>query len=118
MTVPLLDELFRQSHIADIDRHFGALAAEIDGRARPEVAVAAALASHSARSGHACLSLSEVAGRAWPEPAGEPLPAFEPWIEALAASPAVARAGAEERRPPRPRPAGPAVPRALLDRGA
>ena len=99
MTVPLLDELFRQSHIADIDRHFGALAAEIDGRARPEVAVAAALASHSARSGHACLSLSEVAGRAWPEPAGEPLPAFEPWIEALATSPAVARAGAEERRP-------------------
>ena len=101
MTVPLLDELFRQGWLADIDRHFGALAAELDGRAgaAPGVAVAAALASHSARSGHACLSLSEVAGRAWPEPGGEALPAFEPWIEALAASPVVGRPGSEERRP-------------------
>ena len=102
MTVPLLDALFvRQGCLADIDRHFGALAAELDGRAgaAPEVAVAAALASQAARAGHACLPLSEVAGRAWPEPAGEALPAFEPWIEALAASPVVARPGSEERRP-------------------
>ena len=102
MTVPLLDRLLRQGCIADIDRHFGALAAEIDGRdggAGPEVAAAAALASRWARAGHVCLPLSEVAGRGWPEPAGEPLPAFEPWIEALAASPAVARPGEVERRP-------------------
>ena len=101
MTVPLLDRFLRQGRIADIDRHFGALAAEIDGRDGPEaaVAVAAALASHWARAGHVCLPLSEVAGRGWPLPGGEPLPAFEPWIEALAASPAVARPGMEERRP-------------------
>ena len=99
MTVPLLDELLREGHIADIDRHFGALAADLDGRAGPEVAVAAALASHSARSGHTCLTLPDVAGRAWPESGAERLPPFEPWIEALAASPAVARPGATERRP-------------------
>ena len=99
MTVPLLDELLREGHIADIDRHFGALAADLDGRAGPEVALAAALASHSARSGNACLALREIAGRAWPEPGTAPLPAFEPWVEVLAASPVVAGPGMQERRP-------------------
>ena len=105
----VLNELHGQGHIADIDRHFGALAAEIDGRDGPEpeeVAVAAALASHWARAGHVCLALREVAGRNWPPDAGARaaagavrLPALDLWIETLAASPAVARPGGEERRP-------------------
>ena len=99
MTVPLLDELLRAGHIEDIDRHFGALAADLDGRDGPDMAVAAALASHSARSGHTCLSLRDVAGRGWPEPGNSTLPAFDPWVAALATSPAVARPGARERRP-------------------
>ena len=99
MTVARLDELCRQGHIADIDRHFGAMAADLDGRGGPEVPVAAALASAWSRGGHACLSLPEVAGRAWPEPGGAPLPDLDAWLEALAESPVVASAGAQERRP-------------------
>ena len=99
MTVPRLDSLLRAGHLADIDRHFGALAAELDGRGGAEVAVAAALASAWARSGHACVSLPEVAGRPWPDPDGAPLPDLDAWVEALAASPVVAGPGSEERRP-------------------
>ena len=100
MTVARLDELCRRGHIADIDRHFGAMAADLDGRGGPEVPVAAALASAWSRGGHACLSLPDVAGRAWPEPGDAPLPDLDAWLEALAASPVVAGArGAQERRP-------------------
>ena len=99
MTVARLDELCRQGHIADIDRHFGAMTADLDGRGGPEVSIAAALASASSRGGHACLSLPDVAGRAWPEPGDAPLPDLDAWLEALAASPVVAGAGAQERRP-------------------
>ena len=99
MTVSRLDELVHQGHIADVDRHFGAMAADLDGRGGPEVAVAAALASAWSRGGHVCLSLPEVAGRPWPEPGDAPLPDIDAWLEALAASPVVAGPGAEERRP-------------------
>ena len=99
MTVSWLDELCRQGHIADIDRHFGAMAADLDGRDAPEVPVAAALASAWSRGGHACLSLPEVAGRSWPEPDDAPLPDLDAWLAALAASPVVAGPGTEERRP-------------------
>ena len=99
MTVSRLDELRREGHIADVDRHFGAMAADLDGRGGPEVPIAAALASAWSRGGHVCLSLPEVAGQAWPEPGDAPLPELAPWLEALAASPVVAGPGAEERRP-------------------
>ena len=99
MTVSRLDELVHQGHIADVDRHFGAMAADLDGRGGPEVPVAAALASAWSRGGHVCLSLPEVAGRPWPEPGDAPLPDLDAWLEALAASPVVAGLGAEERRP-------------------
>ena len=99
MTVARLDELCREGHIADIDRHFGAMVADLDGNGGPEVPIAAALASAWSRGGHACLSLPAIAGRAWPEPAHAPLPDLDAWLEALAASPVVAGPGEEERRP-------------------
>jgi len=99
MTVSRLDELCREGHIADIDRHFGVMVADLDGSGGPEVSIAAALASAWSRGGHACLSLPDVAGRAWPEPRDVPLPELAPWLEALAASPVVAGPGVEERRP-------------------
>lgn len=103
MTVSRLDELCRQGHIADIDRHFGAMAAGLDGRGDgrggPEVAVAAALASAWSRAGNACLSLPEVAGQPWPESGAPPLPELDPWVEALSASRVVAGPEAKERRP-------------------
>ena len=99
MTVSHLDELVRQGHLADVDRHFGVMAADLDARGGTEVAVAAALASAWSRGGHACLSLPEVAGQAWPESGGAPLPSLDAWLEALAASPVVAGPGTQERRP-------------------
>ena len=103
---PVLDELRERGHIADVDRHFGRFAEEIDGRGRPEVALAGALVSAWARAGHVCLTLSEVAGRDWPPAAGAKaiagavrLPALDPWVETLATSPIVARPGDGERRP-------------------
>ena len=99
--VPLLDTLYGEGHLADVDLHFGRLIAELDGGGGPELPLAAALASAWTRDGHACLALSEVAGRDWPRTGAGAvrLPALEPWMEALDASPIVARPGDGERRP-------------------
>ena len=98
---PLLDTLHGEGHLVDIDLHFGRLIAELDGGGGPELPLAAALASAWTRDGHACLALSEVAGRDWPRTGAGAvqLPALEPWIEALDASPLVARPGDGERCP-------------------
>ena len=98
-TTSALDDLHARGHLADIDRHFGAFAAEIDGGRESEVALAAALASAHAREGHTCLVMETVAGRDWPDADGAALPALRPWLDALAASPAVNAGGAGERRP-------------------
>ena len=95
----MLDDLLAQGHLADIDRHFAALVAKLDGGGGPELPLAAALASAWARDGHACIALREVAGRNWPRAGAPRLPDPEAWIGALAASPAVARPGDGERRP-------------------
>ena len=94
-----LDDLLARGHLADIDRHFGAFAAEIDANEGSEVALAAALASAHAREGHTCLAIEAVAGRDWPDADGVALPALRPWLDALAASPAVRAGGEGERRP-------------------
>ena len=99
--VPELDTLYGAGHLADVDLHFGRLIAELDGGGGRELPLAAALASAWTRDGHACLALSEVAGRDWPRTGAGAvrLPALEPWIEALDASPMIARPGDGERRP-------------------
>ena len=94
-----LDDLHEQGHLADIDRHFAALVEELDGGAGAEVPLAAALASAWTRNGHACIALPEVAGRDWPRPGAVRLPDLDAWLEALGASPMVARPGDGERRP-------------------
>ena len=96
-----LDTLHREGHLADVDLHFGRLIAELDGGGGPELPLAAALASAWTRDGHTCLALPEVAGRDWPRTGAGAvrLPALDPWIEALDASPIVARPGDGERRP-------------------
>ena len=94
-----LDELHEQGHLADIDRHFAALIAELDGSGGTKVPLAAALASARTRDGHACIALPEVAGRDWPRAGAVRLPDLDAWTDALAASPMVARPGDAERRP-------------------
>ena len=113
MSVPYLDELRRQGHIEDIDRHFGALIAELDGRDGAEVPLAAALASSSARSGNPCLALSEVVAGRVVAGAGRPAAARD---RAVARSACDEPGGRAARRggaaSPRPRRARPALPRA------
>ena len=97
--VDVLNPLCERGHLADIDRHFGRLVAELDGRAGPELPLAGALASASARTGHACLVLPDVAGRDWPAEAGTRLPPLASWMETLETSPVVARPETGEPRP-------------------
>ena len=92
-------ELCEQGHLADIDRHFASLIADLDGGGGTELPLAAALASAWTRDGHACIALPEIAGRDWPRGGGVRLPALGPWIEALETSPMVTRPGSAERRP-------------------
>ena len=94
-----LDELHARGRLADIDRHFGAFAAEVDGGAGSEVALAAALVSAHAREGHTCAAMASLAGSRWPDADGAELPELAPWLDALSASPAVRTGGAGERRP-------------------
>ena len=95
----VLHELHEQGHVADIDRHFASLVADLDGRGGPELPLAAALASAWTRDGHACIALPEVADRDWPRGDGVRLPALDPWMKALETSPMVARPGSADRRP-------------------
>ena len=97
--VAVLDDLYDRGHLADIDCHFAGLIAELDGGAGPELPLAAALASAWTRDGHACIALAEVAGREWPRAGAVRLPALDRWIDALDASPIVARPKDAERRP-------------------
>ena len=85
-----LDELLEQGDLADIDRHFAAMIADLDGGDGPELALAAALASAWTRDGHACIALPDVAGREWPRAGAVRLPELDAWVGALRASPVVA----------------------------
>ena len=106
----LLQELRENDLIADIDWHFARLIAKFDRHERPEVALAAALASVRTRAGHVCLDLVECAGRPLEtvfddtgpserEIPSRTLPPLDRWREALLASPVVAGPDCEGPRP-------------------
>ena len=84
-----LDGLLDQGDLADIDRHFAALIADLDGDDGSELALAAALASAWTRDGHACIALPDIAGREWPRAGAVRLPELDAWVGALRASPVV-----------------------------
>ena len=84
-----VDELLEQGDLADIDRHFAVMIADLDGGDGPELPLAAALASAWTRDGHACVALPDVAGREWPRAGAVRLPELDAWVGALRASPMV-----------------------------
>ena len=108
-----MTELLRELHdgelIADIDWHFARLIARFDGHERPEVALAAALASVQTRRGHVCLDLEACAGGPLASVLEDPLvdrpippytlPDLDGWRSSLLASPVVAGPGCEGERP-------------------
>lgn len=108
--IELVEELHDLDLIADIDWHFARLIARFDCHERPEVVLAAALASVQTRRGHVCLDLAECAGgplAAVLEDAllgdGEipdyTLPELDEWRRSLLASPVVAGAGCDGQAP-------------------
>ncbi len=105
MTTEILDGLQEAGLLVDIDRAFADLIADFDGRERPEVALAAALASARCRAGHVYLDLARCAGGSVVAALGAPpadgprTPSLDDWREALLESPAVAAPGSAQRRP-------------------
>ena len=107
--IELLKELHNDELIADIDWHFARLIARFDGHERPEVALAAALASVQTRRGHVCLDLKQCAGGPLAAVLEDPLvdrpispyalPDLDGWRSSLLASPVVAGPGCEGERP-------------------
>ena len=105
MNTDVLDGLQQAGLLVDIDRAFADLIADFDGRERPEVAIAAALASARCRAGHVYLDLARFAGGSVVAALGAPpadgprTPSLDDWREALRDSPAVAAPGSAQRRP-------------------
>lgn len=106
--IELLKELHDQDLIADIDWQFARLMARFDRHERPEVALAAALASVRTRRGHVCLDLGSCAGgplaSVLEDPLDRPispytLPDLDSWRNALLASPVVAGPGCDKEAP-------------------
>ena len=108
--IEILEELHEQDLIADIDWHFARLMARFDGDERPDVALAAALASVRTRRGHVCLDLARFAGgplaavlEAGAVGDGDcpayTLPSLADWRCSLLASPVVAGSDGEEPAP-------------------
>ena len=106
----LLRELHEQDLIADIDWHFARLMARFDGDERPDVALAAALASVRTRRGHVCLDLARFAGGSLAAVLEDgavgdgdcpayTLPSLADWRCSLLASPVVAGSDGEEPAP-------------------
>ena len=94
-----VEMLFRSRGIADIDRHFAALVAELAKCPDDVIPLAAALASALTREGHTCVDLEELAGSPWPGEDGIVLPDRESWLAALETSPVVRSADSKERAP-------------------
>ncbi|MCY3837339.1 MAG: AAA family ATPase, partial [Gammaproteobacteria bacterium] len=108
--IELLEELHDQDLIADIDWHFARLMARFDGHERPEVALAAALASVQTRRGHVCLDLADCAGGPLAAVLEEAslgdtqipdctLPELDEWRHSLLRSPVVAGPGCDGQAP-------------------
>ena len=107
--IELLKELHNDELIADIDWHFARLIARFDGHERPEVALAAALASVQTRRGHVCLDLKQCAGGPLAAVLEDPLvdrpispyalPDLDSWRSSLLTSPVVSGPGCEGERP-------------------
>lgn len=105
-----LAELRAAGYLSPLDFHFAQtlarLASEKLGeKPRPEVLLAAALASRQMTEGHVCVDLA--APRIPVDDAGEPLaelswPASQAWIDALKASALVTVAGTNDEPPPTP----------------
>ncbi len=103
LTHDLLPMLHQQGTLNDLDVHFARFMERLAGGGSPELALAAALASHATGQGDICVNLRQWARR-WQamtergvEPSALALPPMNDWLDAVRASPVVGRPG--ERQP-------------------
>ena len=91
----LLEQLYSNDIISELDLHFARFLERMEGRPAPELALAAALLSHATRQGHICLDLASppvclpVSG----ETKALTCPAVEDWTGILQGSRAVGEPG-------------------------
>jgi exodeoxyribonuclease V alpha subunit len=104
LTHDLLPMLHQQGTLNDLDVHFARFMERLAGGDSPELALAAALASHATGQGDICVNLRQWARRwqAITERGGVKPPAFtlssmSEWLDAVRSSPVVGRPG--ERQP-------------------
>ncbi|MER2603329.1 MAG: hypothetical protein ABTR27_13365, partial [Candidatus Competibacter phosphatis] len=101
---PVLLVLYEQGLLSDLDVHFARFMNRLAGRGSPELALAAALASHASGQGDICINLRQWARRrSWgaetesaEPPPGAPPPVGD-WLASLRASSVVGHPG--ERQP-------------------
>ena len=101
---PVLTILYEQGLLSDLDVHFARFMNRLAGGGSPELALAAALASHASGQGDICINLRQWARRrSWgaETESAEPPPVAPPpvgdWLASLRASSVVGRPG--ERQP-------------------
>ncbi len=96
---PALRDLREAGALSPLDEHFGRAMARLAGDARPEIELAAALASRDVGNGHVCLDLRRLAeGPVLADESGVPVvglswPDAAAWLAALRESPLVGGAG-------------------------
>lgn len=95
----LLALLFQRELLSDLDLHFARFMERLAGGNTPELALAAALASHATGQGDICVNLRQWARR-WKAIAGESpeaaLPPTDDWLAALRASSVVGWPGTRQ----------------------
>ncbi|MBI5184495.1 MAG: exodeoxyribonuclease V subunit alpha [Nitrospinae bacterium] len=88
--------MFENKIISPLDFHFAKFIEDLSGGPNPALALAAALASHDTKKGNACLDLSALAGRAFPDEKADGriiCPDLSAWLQKLKASPVVGKPG-------------------------
>ena len=91
----MIERLLQQGKLSDLDIQLGRFMAKLSGSENPEIALAAAMASHYQGEGNICVDLSSVAGKsALGDGTGNLVfPELKKWRSILEKSPVVGRPG-------------------------
>ncbi|RPJ42239.1 MAG: exodeoxyribonuclease V subunit alpha [Deltaproteobacteria bacterium] len=91
----MIERLYQQGILSDLDIQLGRFMAKLSGGENPEIALAAAMASHYQGEGNICVDLSSFAGKSTLMDGAEglPFPELKKWRSILKKSPVVGRPG-------------------------
>ena len=91
----MIERLYQQGILSDLEIQFGHFMAELSGGETPEIALAAGMASHYQREGNICFDLSSVSGKPALEDGTTDLvfPKLKEWQSILAKSPVIGGPG-------------------------